>query len=306
MNEEETNIMFNIFMSSEKMTMQEEELKKLLQCSMSIPYLIERLARTNVSERDAFQISFNYLVGNFRGNYTDIKAEVFRNLNTQPPIEVMQRFIESKGNWQQILNYIMIHAKQKKLEALKDSDTLQVPLELNPTTLDIYANALESPLGNRVGILVPQIPETNYWNFSQDLGFSRINRILSRRIWDVRNSKRFQMFGVDSRKMALWTKAPNRYVKTYSSKETFDISAERIELQEMFDELKIQSSVSQSGSLYLHAHEHHGSINPLLAGLAIESLLQEHGIMYVVRNDIAGKSYYYDPEQEGIIEFQSS
>lgn len=296
MDEDETRNLFQTYMEARRRNVPEDKFKKLLQLSMGIPYLVYRLVRSSISEKDAEQIAFIYLIENFSGDFPDVQNQISNSLCILPPNEVIQRFMDAKGNGEKILENIINHAKEKSVEIQKNSIISEEPVELDAATSDIYSQALENPHGNQIGILVPQMSVENYQKVGQYLGFLRGNNV-TMSIQTLRESAWFQMFGVDTRRMGLWTKMPNLFERTVLSKEVLDISAERNELQRMSKGLPIQRLVLPTGSLHVHAYGHHGNINPLLAGLAIEKLLQELGIMYVVRNDIAGINYYYDPEK---------
>ncbi|MEK7517044.1 MAG: hypothetical protein AAB583_00710, partial [Patescibacteria group bacterium] len=134
----------------------------------------------------------------------------------------------------------------------------------------------------------------------QELGFLRKGQIVGD-IRFLRKSNAFKMLEVDTRKMLLWIKMPNSFTRVLESKEVPDISLQKNELEMISRQLRIQESGSPASSLFLHAHDHPGNINPILAALAMEILLRRHNIPYVVQG-VTKQPYHYDTVQKRVLQ----
>ncbi len=229
----------------------------------------------------------NTLVENFRDNNSDVQSELSDNFDVFPPDEVIERFSKVRGNWERILTQILTRANQGGIQ-------------LDPETFSFYSQALEKAISSRVGIYVPEISKESHEKIGQELGFLRKGQIVGD-IRFLRKSNAFKMLEVDTRKMLLWIKMPNSFTRVLESKEVPDISLQKNELEMISRQLRIQESGSPASSLFLHAHDHPGNINPILAALAMEILLRRHNIPYVVQG-VTKQPYHYDTVQKRVLQ----
>jgi hypothetical protein len=259
-------------------------------------HLISRLANPNISEADADQMALIYLIENFREDNANIEKEIAENFQIFPPKNVIERFKEVRGNWENILDYIIKDIDRKRLEMQEKNKVL-----VDPKTYDIYSRALRNPgKRNQIEIYAPQLSDKDYQILGQEFGFLIGDRVVSG-IGALRTGKRFMMFGAHIEKAGLYTRTPYSFIKTLSSKENRGSMREkRNKLQAIFERLNPQGSTLPTGELFVHVYDHSGNINPSLVGLAIETRLRtlgedRKGVMYIVRNDAAEENYFYDP-----------
>lgn len=286
----EARTMFDRYMNNRHLRMPDSKLQMFLKCSMGVPYLIDRLANSDISEDGATQIAFRYLVENFRDNNSDIQSELSDNFNIFPPDEAIGLFRETRGNWNKILTQIMSRASQNGIQ-------------LDPVIFSVYSKALENPISNQVGIFVPQISQEAYEKIGQALGFLRKGWPVQN-IRALRKSNAFKMLEADTRKMLLWIRQPNNFTQVIASKEITDVSAEKDELEMMSKQLNIQDSEFPTASLFLHAHEHYGNINHFLAALAMEIQLRKYDLPYVMQG-IDEQPLGYDSKRKEMVSLRT-
>lgn len=112
---------------------------------------------------------------------------------------------------------------------------------------------------------------------------------------------RYEMFGGNFRKVTMVLNDGWRSREASSEGQPEDIKKFQRALND--GKLPLEVAPDNSGSLYLHAHEHSGlTLNQLMVGMAAETLLQHMGVAYIVDYGIAEKAFKYNPASNSLNE----
>lgn len=289
----------------------------LAEYSLGIPLLIERfLMDTNLTE-DAATI----LAGTHLGRQLSVhdrarlNIDIQRYLQTQPSNVVIAATQSVHGR-----NHIYEGAGivLDKMKHLKERGiTEESPFFVARKSVDIYNQMLERKHGIRgstLDIFVPELKPQDLERAAQALGFNRALKYgdywldadpHGANISEASDeATRFnKAFGGYYRKAAIWFRALSGDVGVAET-ETPEIKshAQNAEKDFLAGDLPIKPSTNEKvGRLFFHKHAHHDQpYDPAKAGWAVESLLQQRGLPYLVRNGVLDTSYFYDPSTKSI------
>lgn len=287
----------------------------LAKFSLGLPLLAQQLvADPQLNEGVAAHIAGRHLyqqIDVVSSSWTELNRDIERYLQFMPDHSVFAAAKKGSGSVYDPVGSVLGKRDQLKAKGVQEES----PLFLAAESVDIYNKMLRSRDHDqtRIDIFVPELKDADFQRVAQALGFAEyigpnwddVGDISQMDLMMLQDeATRFKtMFGQIYRKSAIWY----RNLKgdfgfgQYESK-TAKKYAEKAEQDFLAGDLPLKPTTDATvGRLFFHKHAHEEQpYDPAGAGWAVESMLQQRGIAYMVNNPIFGKNYVYDPARKAI------
>ncbi len=172
------------------------------------------------------------------------------------------------------------------------------PLFLAPESEGIYDAMLRGDENSQawIDIIVPIIDEDGLSRLKQAFGFSEFGG------YQLHGATRKGMFSFHYRKVAFYHRDSSGREHINNSDDQKSVARGQKILNQFYKDKPLDKSQKQKfASFIAHVHDHRRLVTePPIIGWAIESLLQQRGVPYIVNNCIYGKKYRYDPNTKHI------
>jgi len=265
---------------------------QIAQYSLGIPLLIDKLSRTGIDERKAARISAGYLRNNLR--FTSILGDIQKYFQIDIPKQAVSFYHEMSRSLSSGHIYDSLYVVLEQQSRLKEKGIVEPsPIFIAPESEKIYDKMLHCDDESEIKLFVPELEYPDFLRIQQAFGFKYGS-------YKQDFATRPDMFGANYRKVSFWHKS--RFDEYHEQdEEIFKDWSENYLNEFKSGNLPLKSARRESASFSVDAWDHVGLVtNPTLMGWAVESLLQQRSIGYVVEDSMVDSTYYFNPETKHI------
>lgn len=268
----------------------------IIKYSLGVPSLARMLSVDGLSEELAVSIAARYL-----GQNTRDVSQMNKYLNMEVPSEVLDEVlrIDSTPSVRRI--YDGLSYSLAKWARLADSGIFhEPPVFIAPESVQIYDLMLNSNQSPNIDIFVPDLTDIDFERISKVIGIDATNSGIGSR------ESRSHMFQMEWRKVSIWERnsVGHTGVKDNEHYEVVSTVEKYIQAHQQ-GKLGIAGQPVRGSDFWIHAHAHWGEQNQIQVGYMVETLLQQLGVAYFVRNKMIDRDYRYDPVSKRIVFFDS-
>ena len=287
-------------------------LKQLACYSLGIPVLADDLLALNLNEEQAFRLSAKYFFQNtgWTCSLNDAKSLVAKFLNVPAPAEFFEGFpdkvlgishYESRRIYDALYSFRMYQREDQKRNRKDDEESPDPdPLFVAPESEGIYDATLDS--GNRTArmhIYVPSMTPEQATAVYKMLGYSYDHGYLQ----DHTYHNKLKWFGASYRKVSFYFRNQYHAQAVEHECDFMESLAELYHSNVMQGKYPPLSASDDSCRMLVETHDHNGlPQNPIRIGWGLETILQHHGVSYLVNNPMCNKLYIYDASIGHIVE----